>query len=112
MTDDVVIDSGEALWKVSGAAAFDGTLDYDVEVELGEQLSAHCKKQLGGQLGELLSNTEGRLVVNLKIEGPAADPRVTVDQDALRRRAQEALQKKLKKEGESLLGGLKDLLGK
>ncbi|MGH2570374.1 MAG: AsmA-like C-terminal region-containing protein, partial [bacterium] len=116
VTDNVVVDSGDAIWKVSGAAAFDGTLDYDVEVELGEQLSEHYRKQLGGQLGSLLANTEGKLVLNLEIQGPAAKPRVTVDEQKLLERAKQnaasALQRKLKKEGDNLLGGLKDLIGK
>jgi hypothetical protein len=116
VTDDVVIDSGEALWRVSGAAAFDGTLDYDVEVELGERLSDHYKKQIGGQLGALLANTDGRLVLNLEIRGPAAKPSVTVDQKKLLERAQKnaanALQQKLKDEGDNLVEGLKGLLRK
>jgi uncharacterized protein involved in outer membrane biogenesis len=116
VTDDVVVDSGDALWKVSGAAAFDGTLEYDVEVELGEQLSEHYRKQLGGQIGGLLANTEGKLVLNLEIQGPAAKPRVTVDEQKLLERAKQnaadALQRKLKKEGENLLGELKSLIKK
>jgi uncharacterized protein involved in outer membrane biogenesis len=116
VTDNVVVDSGDALWKLSGAAAFDGTLDYDLEVELGEQLSEHYRRQIGGQLGSLLANTEGNLVLNLEIRGPAAKPRVTVDEQKLLERAKQnaadALQRKLKKEGDNLLGGLKDLIGK
>ena len=66
--------------------------------------------------GSLLANTEGNLVLNLEIQGPAAKPRVTVDEQKLLERARQnaanALQQKLKKEGDNLLGGLKDLIQK
>jgi uncharacterized protein involved in outer membrane biogenesis len=115
LTDDVVIDSGDAKWNVSGSTSFDGMLDYQVEVELGERLSNHYKKQIGGQLGALLANTSGQLVVDLRVQGPAAKPQVTVDRQKLLKRAQknaaDSLKQRLEDEGKELLGGLKGLLG-
>jgi hypothetical protein len=108
-TRDLALGGRDADWKVAGFVGFDGRLDYDVQVALGEALSDTYRKRLGGELAKLLANDTGRLTLDLKITGEARQPSVRVDTarlfDRARKNAADAVKDQLKT-------GLQNLLGK
>ena len=110
LTRNLRLAGAEADWTASGFVAFDGTLDYDVHVELSEALSQKYRERIGGELGKLLAGSSGRLSLDLKITGPASSPRVSVDTSALleraRQRAQEKAQEAIKENVQDALQGL------
>jgi autotransporter translocation and assembly factor TamB len=108
VTDDLQLDGANARWKASGSLGFDGALDYDVQVELNDALSDAYRKRLGPDLAKLLGGTSGRLVIDLRITGNAAQPDVHVDRDKLVERAREQIGSSVK---EKLGSGLRKLLG-
>ncbi len=106
LTRDVRLSGAEADWTASGFVAFDGTLDYDVHVELNEALSQKYRERIGGELGKLLAGDSGRLALDLKITGQANNPRVSVDTSALLERAKEKAQEAVKQNVKDAIQGL------
>ena len=47
VTKDLAVRGGDATWKARGAVAFDGALDYDIEVELAEETANAVRKKIG-----------------------------------------------------------------
>jgi uncharacterized protein involved in outer membrane biogenesis len=113
ITDDLRLSGGNADWNVSGFTDFEGNVDYAVQVELNEALSDHYRKRVGRDLAALLANTTGRLVIDLKVEGPSKKPRVKVDtaklMDRARRNAMDALGRSVK---DGIRDGISNLFGK
>ncbi len=116
VTKDLAVRGKDATWKAQGAVALDGMLDYDVQVELGEELSNTYRKRVGRDLAQVLAGSTGRLVLDLKLTGNARAPKVTVDTSKLAERAKEnatdAVRKSLEKEAgkalEKILGAPSD----
>jgi hypothetical protein len=106
-TEDLVISGGDAEWKISGFTTFDAKLRYAVQVTLNDELSRLYRKRIGQDLARIFANTEGRLVLDLTIEGEAANPKVVVDTEKLTERARANLEQSLERE---LTRGLEKLL--
>ncbi|MFN8179592.1 MAG: AsmA-like C-terminal region-containing protein [bacterium] len=87
ITKNLVLGSPEAEWRANGSVAFDGTLDYGVEVELGEELAAQFRKRAGGDVARMLADTSGKITLDLRVTGAAARPQVTLDTSKLAERA-------------------------
>jgi hypothetical protein len=112
VTDDVALSGDEADWRISGATAFDGTIDYRVQATLSEALSETYRKRVGRDLAALLSGTSGRLVLDLEVTGTAKKPKVRLDADKLAARARDNAVDALGKSIQEGIGkGLKNLLG-
>jgi uncharacterized protein involved in outer membrane biogenesis len=89
ITENLEVGSPEANWRASGALGFDGNLDYRVQVELGDALAAEFRRRAGGELANLLAGSSGRITLDLKIDGPARSPSVSLDTSGLVRRLTE-----------------------
>jgi hypothetical protein len=114
-TKDLVLSGGNADWKANGFVTFDGKLDYDVQVELNDALSAVYRQRVGSDLAKLLNTTSGRLALDLRIHGDSKSPQVDVDTKKLAERAAQNLKDKVtgdvKAGAGQLLEGLKGLAG-
>jgi hypothetical protein len=106
-TENLVISGGNAEWKISGFTSFDAKLRYAVQVTLNDELSRLYRKRIGQDLALVFANTEGRLVLDLTIEGEAKSPKVIVDTEKLVERARSNLKQNLERE---LTRGLEKLL--
>lgn len=115
VTDDLALAGKEAVWKANGYVGFDGLMDYKMQVELGDELSAQFRQRVGTDLAALLAGTQGRIVLDLAVDGPVAKPRVSLDRTQLALRAKEnaanALQKEIERGKEKIGDKLKGLLG-
>ena len=110
-TRNLVIASPEATWRASGALGFDGKMNYDVEVELGDALAAEFRRRAGGDLAKLLQGDTGRITLNLKITGPTTAPDVALDTSKLAARLQQNAMNQLKSGLNEAKGRLIDQLG-
>jgi hypothetical protein len=85
VTDPVVIDGPHGEWRLTGSVGFDGTLDYAVSATLPgeavERLGARSALAAGA-----LTDPQGRLLLDLRLTGSAASPRVAWDTRAMRDR--------------------------
>jgi hypothetical protein len=84
-TDAVQLSGPSGDWKLVGAVGFDGALDYAVSVTLPpaavEALGARAALAAGA-----LADPQGRMLLDLRVSGPARAPRVAWDTDAMRAR--------------------------
>jgi len=115
-TDAVKLEGPSGEWRFSGAVGFDGELDYAVSVTLPpaavEALGARSALVAGA-----LADPQGRLLLDLRVTGPARAPRVAWDPDAMRARlagrASEALaEQRAKLEAEAREAAQRALLEK
>jgi hypothetical protein len=85
ITDAVRLEGPSGEWRLSGAAGFDGSLDYAVSVTLPpavvEALGARSALAAGA-----LSDDKGRMLLDLKVGGNAKSPRVSWDTQAMQAR--------------------------
>jgi hypothetical protein len=93
-------------WRMTGMVGFDGSLDYAVSATLPPSV-AGGKGWRDALAAGLLSDGQGRLLVDLRVGGTAKAPRVTLDtksvRDRLAGRATEALREQRVRLGETLL---------
>lgn len=86
VTDAVHLASGTAGdWTLSGAVGFDGALDYAVSVTLPPEAVAAVQGRSALAAGALMDD-QGRMLLDLRVTGPARAPRVTWDTQAMRAR--------------------------
>lgn len=111
VTENLVIESPEAKWHANGSLAFDGMLDYGIEVELGEALGADFRKRAGADVARLLASSSGRVTLDLRVTGPAARPQVTLDTAKLAQRAASHLGDEARDKLDSAKDRLMDQLG-
>ena len=85
VTDPVVLNGPSGEWRLTGAVGFDGALDYAVSVTLPpsavELLQARSALAAGA-----LSDTQGRMLLDLRVTGSARSPRVAWDTRAMQAR--------------------------
>lgn len=109
-TENLRIESSDAVWQANGAIGFDGMLDYAVQVELGDALAAEFRRRAGGDLAKLLAGDSGRITLDLHLSGPATGPQVSLDTSQLaervRKNAANQLQKGLDSAKNKLLNNL------
>ncbi|TMQ72776.1 MAG: hypothetical protein E6K80_01880 [Candidatus Eisenbacteria bacterium] len=85
ITDPVTLEGKTGKWQLVGGIGFDGRLDYAVSVTLAPEIVSelHAKSALAAGA---LTDSKGNLIVDLKVDGPAAAPRVRIDTNAIRDR--------------------------
>ncbi len=85
ITDPVTLEGKTGKWQLVGGIGFDGRLDYAVSVTLPPDVVSdlHARSALAaGALADPLGN----VIIDLKVSGPAAAPRVRIDTNAIRDR--------------------------
>jgi hypothetical protein len=87
-------------WRVSGTTGFDGRLDYFLSVAVPAEAVARIGSDLA-RITRPLADEQGRVMVDLRVTGPAKAPRVTLDR--------EAMQKRLVAGAGQILGGIKGI---
>jgi hypothetical protein len=113
VTDSLRFSGPAGEWQASGMVGFDGALDYAVSATLPSSLAAGAGWKDALAAG-LLSDGQGRLLLDLRVTGTAKAPRVTLDarsmRDRLAGRAGDALREQRARLGETLLraGGVRD----
>ena len=85
ITDPVTIEGKSGKWQLIGGIGFDGRLDYAVSITLPPNVAAELGKRSALAAGAL-SDANGNLLVDLRVNGPAKAPRVTLDTRAMRDR--------------------------
>ncbi len=115
VTDSVSF-GGEGEWRLSGMVGFDGSLDYAVSATLPPAVAAAGGAGWRDALAAgLLSDSQGRLLVDLKVTGTARAPRVALDTKSMRDRvagrATEALREQRERVGRTLLEAGRSALG-
>ena len=106
VTDSVSFGGPGGEWRMSGMVGFDGSLDYAVSATLPPSVAAGSGWRDALAAG-LLSDGQGRLLVDLRVTGTAKAPKVTLDtksmRDRLAGRAGDALREQRARLGEALL---------
>jgi hypothetical protein len=85
VTDPVVFLGAHGEWRLIGSVGFDGTLDYAVSATLPPDVVAQLGARSALAAGAL-ADTEGRLLLDLRVTGQAAAPQVAWDGGAMRDR--------------------------
>jgi hypothetical protein len=85
MTDGVTLQGKTGKWQAVGGIGFDGKLDYAVSVTLPPEIASQLQARSALAAGAL-TDAQGNLIVDLRVTGPAAAPRVRVDTQAIRDR--------------------------
>jgi hypothetical protein len=84
-TGPVTMKGPQGEWQLSGSAGLDGTLDYAVSVTvppaLVEQLGARAALAAGA-----LNDDQGRVLLDLRVTGPAKSPKIAWDPEAMQAR--------------------------
>jgi uncharacterized protein involved in outer membrane biogenesis len=116
--DDFFAITKDGDFKLIGSVGLDGSLDYKLNTVLSPELSTRFDAL--GDLSQYLKNEQGRVVLDIKITGPAKNPEFALDtskpeekfKQQMKEKAQEQTDKakdQLKEKGQDLL---KDLLKK
>jgi uncharacterized protein involved in outer membrane biogenesis len=106
---DLTITALNAQYVVNGTQGLDGTLDYRMALFLPENTGQ--KLQLSGFVGEainLFKDQSGRLKFDLNVGGTTDSPKVQLDTDTVRKRAEELAKQKLDAEKNKLEKTLKE----
>ena len=106
---DLTITALNSQYVVNGSQGLDGTLDYRMALFLPE--NAGQKLQLAGFAGEamdLFKDQSGRLKFDFNVGGTADNPKVQLDTDSVRKRAEELVKQKLDAEKNKLEKTLKE----
>jgi uncharacterized protein involved in outer membrane biogenesis len=92
-------------FELSGSVGMDGSLDYKLTVILSPELSLSFDAL--GELSEYLKNDQGRVVLDVKIKGPAKNPEFALDTSKAEERFKERMTQKFKGEKEKVTEELK-----
>ena len=85
ITDPVTLEGKTGKWQLIGGIGFDGRLDYAVSVTLSPEIASQLHASSALAAGAL-TDAQGNLMIDLKVSGPAAAPRVRIDTNAIRDR--------------------------
>jgi hypothetical protein len=85
VTDPVHFAGRSGEWRISGIVGFDGALDYAVSATLPPELAGRAGLDNALAAG-LLSDDQGRLLLDLRVTGNARSPRVSLNAQAMRDR--------------------------
>ncbi len=91
-----------STWKFSGSTGMDGSLDQKVNVILSPEYSKRMNSLK--DLGQLLKDEQGRVVVDLFLGGTVKKPALRWDSARMERRAKEYVAGRLKGELEKQVG--------
>ncbi|MBI1805930.1 MAG: AsmA family protein [Ignavibacteria bacterium] len=116
---DLKVNAGATDFLLGGSQGLDGSLDYALTLKLPESMSGRLNLQgLAGELLQYFKDKDGRINLNLRVTGVAANPVLRLDTQAQQEMAKKAIEQKgneakqkledeLKKKAEE---GLKKLL--
>ncbi len=82
VTDPVKLNGSSGEWTLAGSIGFDGTLDYAVSVTLS-QAAATALQARSALAAGAVSDAQGRILLDFRVTGPAAKPRVAWDTRAM-----------------------------
>ena len=85
ITDGVKLSGSAGEWTLAGAVGFDGALDYAVSVTLPKEVAAAIDSRAALAAGAL-ADEQGRMLLDLRVTGPARAPRIAWDSQAMRAR--------------------------
>jgi len=85
VTDPVVLNGAAGEWRLAGAVGFDGVLDYAVSVTLPPTAVAALEARSALAAGAL-TDAQGRVLLDLRVTGPARSPHVAWDTHAMQAR--------------------------
>jgi len=85
VTDSLRFAIGSGAWLASGAVGFDGSLDYAVSATLPPEVAGRSGVAQALAAG-LLSDDQGRLLLDLRVTGNGKAPRVSLNSQAMRDR--------------------------
>lgn len=92
-------------FELSGSVGMDGSLDYKLTAVLSPQLSTNFDAL--GELSDYLKNDQGRVVLDVKIKGPAKNPEFVLDTSKAKERFKKRMAEKLRQEGDKVTEELK-----
>jgi hypothetical protein len=98
--DTLVMRLSDAKWNVSGSAGFNGTLDYNIGIEVDRSKLGGLKPLSG--LESILGQKSGAVTIPIRLTGTYSQPKLSVDRSKLI----ESADKKLKDEGKNVLENL------
>jgi len=85
ITDNVTLEGKTGKWQMVGGIGFDGRLDYAVSVTLPPEIAQELHTRSALAAGAL-TDPQGNLMIDLRVSGPAAAPRVRIDTQAIKNR--------------------------
>jgi AsmA protein len=103
--DDFSASAKDGDFGLSGSVGLDGSLDYKLTAVLSPELSQSFDAL--GDLSDYFKNDQGRVVLDVKIKGPAKNPEFVLDTSKPEERFRKQMGEKLKQEGEKTKEDLK-----
>lgn len=103
--DDFSASTKSGDFELSGSVGMDGSLDYELTAALSSELSSSFDAL--GDLSEYLKNDQGRVVLDVKIKGPAKNPEFSLDKSKAEERFKKRMTQRFKQEGEKVTEELK-----
>jgi hypothetical protein len=79
---EVKLAGGNGEWRLAGSVGFDGSLDYAVSVTLPRSMAQNLGSGAALAAGAF-QDDEGRLLIDLRVTGPASSPKVSWDTAAM-----------------------------
>jgi uncharacterized protein involved in outer membrane biogenesis len=109
---DLTINALNAQYVVNGSQGLDGTLDYRMALYLHESVGEKLKiSGFAGEAMNLFKDQSGRYQLEFNVGGTTDDPKVQLDTDPVRKRAEELAKQKLEGELKKVEGSLKQKAG-
>jgi len=106
---DLTITALDAQYVVNGSQGLDGTLDYRMTLYLPESTGQNLNiSGFAGEAVNLFKDQSGRLKLDFNVGGTADNPKVQLDTDPVRKRAEELAKQKFDEEKKKLEQTLKE----
>jgi AsmA protein len=103
--DDFSVSAKDGDFGLSGSVGLDGSLDYKLTAVLSPELSQSFDAL--GDISDYFKNDQGRVVLDVKIKGPAKNPEFALDASKSEEKFKKQMSEKLKQEGEKTKEDLK-----
>jgi len=104
--DDFSATTKDGDLELIGSVGLDGSLDYKLTAVLSPELSLRFDAL--GDLSDYLKNDEGRVVLDIKISGPAKNPEFAWDTSRAEKKFKEQMKTKVSEKKEELKDQLED----
>ncbi|MCK4224432.1 MAG: AsmA family protein [candidate division Zixibacteria bacterium] len=104
--DDFSATTKDGDFELIGSVGLDGSLDYMLTAVLSPELSLRFDAL--GDLSDYLKNEEGRVVLDIKISGPAKNPEFALDTSKAEKKFKDQMKAKVEEEKDELKDQLKE----
>jgi len=104
--DDFSATTKDGDFDLVGSVGLDGSLDYKLTAVLSPELSLRFDAL--GDLSDYLKNEQGRVVLDIKISGPAKNPEFWLDTSKPKERLKEKMKEKLREKGDKIEDQIKE----